>query len=158
MNDNTLDNPFWQYACSLYKKPGVADTLLEMQDHYNANIPLLLFLVWLGTQRIAITAANMQDFTNAIAELDTHAIKPLRNIRRYIKSNAILTSETYVLLKSLELSMEQQVMALLFRLSRSLFASTPDATYCITHNLKTGILTGDDGQLRLARTLLEQVS
>ncbi len=156
MNDNTLDNPFWQYACALYKKPGVADTLLALQDKYDCNIPVLLLLIWLGNEGITISINDIERFKSAISELDSLVIKPIRAIRRYIKTSPALYPETYAELKALEQTIEQRIMALLYQQSLPIFCN-PDATFCVERNLSLYILTGNDEQQQYVLILLEQI-
>lgn len=156
MNDNTLDNPFWQYACGLYKKPGVADTLLKLQDEHQWNIPLALLMVWLGRQGIAVRQSDIQCFIAIIADLDAFVIQPLRNVRRYIQCSPVILPNVYDAIKSLEISIEQQLMTLLYQQACSIYSPT-DATSCVAHNLKFLDLDGSNRQAPLIQALLTQI-
>jgi uncharacterized protein (TIGR02444 family) len=80
------DVSLWDFACTLYAKPGVAPTCLQLQDEYGFDIPLLLFCCWSGLRYGAVSVAQLQaaiDFTKAWTD---QSVKPLRNLRRQMKS------------------------------------------------------------------------
>lgn len=134
MNDNTLDNPFWQYACGLYKKPGVTGLLLQLQDEHHWNIPITLFVLWLGKQGVALDDSDIQHFIAVTSEIDNQALHPLRSIRRYMKTCPELSPTLYNNAKELELRVEQVVINLLF-MAAPPSSFVHDETSCIPANL-----------------------
>lgn len=68
---------------TLYAKPGVADACLYLQDRYGLNVNCILLCVWTAADgRGALTSVHMATALRRIADWDTQAIGPLREIRR----------------------------------------------------------------------------
>lgn len=75
----------WRFALALYARPGVADTLIRLQDRAGRDVNLMLFCLWLG----AVEGRRLDPAGLAAAEA---AIRPfaaiaaqLRGLRRSLK-------------------------------------------------------------------------
>ena len=64
MADAEGGSPFWRFSLATYRKPGVADACLALQDGCGVDVNVLLFVTWLGTQGRRLDA----DATRAVAD------------------------------------------------------------------------------------------
>jgi uncharacterized protein (TIGR02444 family) len=77
---------FWNWTLAFYGGPGISPAFLHLQDSHNADVNILLFLLWqaaLGTS--ALDAADCATLDAAIATWRTEVIGPLRSLRRHLK-------------------------------------------------------------------------
>lgn len=158
MHDNTLDNAFWQFACALYQQPQVAELLLQLQDEQGFNINMVLFLLWLDTQAMFVDEKQVMHFSQLISALDNGVIQPLRQARRALKILPSLNNAYYKQAKSLELALEQELCALLYK--HSLFIETipqNDETSAARHTPSVYALASSDSQKSLLARLLGYV-
>jgi uncharacterized protein (TIGR02444 family) len=115
------DNPFWDFSLAVYRKPGVAEACLRLQDGAGADVNLLLYFCWLATVRDAALAED--DIRAAVDATDAwraHVVQPLRAIRRWLKGGAEgMAPESAESLradvKRIELASERLQQDLLFR-------------------------------------------
>jgi len=83
-------HPFRDFSASLYRKPGVADASLFVQDRYGLNINLILLCIWVAeTGGGALTAGNIATALRRLADWEQHVIQPLREIRRACRHEAL---------------------------------------------------------------------
>jgi uncharacterized protein (TIGR02444 family) len=121
----TSDNPFWDFSLALYRRPGVAEACLRLQDDAGVDVNLLLYFCWLATVRG--TALDDSEIGKAVEGTDAwraRVVRPLREIRRSMKggvegmapeSAESLRSEV----KRIELQSERLQQDLLFRMAGS---------------------------------------
>lgn len=87
MNLAQLRNHLWDYALELYRQPGVEALCLELQDHWGADVNLLLWLCWLEREGLAINDTRLYLAQARIAPWQTEIVQPLRRMRRHIKQH-----------------------------------------------------------------------
>ena len=81
-----LDGPLWTFALAVYTSDGVSDALIALQDHFEADVNLLLFGAWLGVERgIILTNSDAEQARNLIAAWNDEVVRPLRALRRKLK-------------------------------------------------------------------------
>jgi len=76
----------WEFIIALYQREGVAERCLDWQDRLGVDVPLLLLLVWAGTQGQGLTEGAI---ASLIAEADpwrARVVVPLRGVRRRLKA------------------------------------------------------------------------
>ena len=80
-DDLQLDNDFWQFSLSLWQDKKAQEALLRLQDTQHLRINLLLYSMWLGIEKRAITAHLL---VTLLATEDWHqqVVEPLRNVRK----------------------------------------------------------------------------
>lgn len=105
----------WGYACNLYQKEGVKDVCLSLQDIYQVNVPLLLFLSWLATRACDLTGPQKEEVENIVSLWSKNCIEPLRLIRQRMKAVTIgVGQKDWVALreqvKQLELAAEKSLL------------------------------------------------
>ncbi|CAK9057035.1 Uncharacterized HTH-type transcriptional regulator YdhC, partial [Durusdinium trenchii] len=49
----------WAYAVALYGRDGVSDACLELQERFDADVPVLLYALWLAGRGCRLTPASM---------------------------------------------------------------------------------------------------
>ena len=92
--DNALfimqSHPFRDFSSSLYRKPGVADACLFVQDRYGLNVNVILFCIWvadIGSGTLA--SAQIATVLRRVADWEKQVILPLREIRRTCRKEAL---------------------------------------------------------------------
>lgn len=115
---------FWEYSCRVYRQAGVSEYCLHLQDSYALDVNLLLMCCWHGETRGVIDDAKLKQMLRQSQEWSRHVVSPLRDIRRWMKTQLTqdeatqgLESERFIALrediKKLELRTEQYQQAFL---------------------------------------------
>ncbi|CAM2985995.1 TIGR02444 family protein [Pseudoalteromonas distincta] len=102
---------FWQFACTLYAKPGQQTTLLALQNQQGKNVNLCLLLLYLDSLNLSVNAEQLSELIHTISEFDNQALQPLRAARSYLKTNQNTISDYATIraeLLSAELKLEKQ--------------------------------------------------
>lgn len=82
--DNDL--PLWDYACTVYARPGMRETCLHWQTRYHADIPLVLALCWQAARRhVQPDPAGLSAFIGALEPWRTAVVLRLRALRTRLK-------------------------------------------------------------------------
>ncbi len=104
--DRHLHNPLWDYAAEVYEHDGVATACLALQDRFGVDVNLLLYAAWLAKLRRRLTAAHLQALEAAIADWREEVVRPLRALRRQIRTTPG-AGDVYDGLKALEMRAER---------------------------------------------------
>ena len=83
---STAGSPFWRFSLQLYRRPGVADACIALQEEAGADVNLLLFLLWQAGQRRILSVDEVAGLEAKVAAWRERAVVPLRAIRRALKS------------------------------------------------------------------------
>jgi len=83
---STAGSPFWRFSLQLYRRPGVADACITLQEEAGADVNLLLFLLWQAAQRRILSVDEVAGLEAKVAAWRERAVVPLRAIRRALKS------------------------------------------------------------------------
>lgn len=79
---------FWRFSLMVYGRPGVAATLVGLQDRAGHNVNLILFGLWVAIGRgRRLDAAGLARARAKIVKLDGNVVAPLRDLRRNLKSD-----------------------------------------------------------------------
>jgi len=81
------DNPFWDYALALYRRPGVEAACLELQARHGLDVNLLLFCCWLASRGIAPDRATLEAIAAAAERWQEAFVRPLRAVRSRLKAD-----------------------------------------------------------------------
>lgn len=107
---------FWQFSLDIYRHPQVANTLLEWQDTDDKNVNLCLFLLYLNTLNIQLSAHQLTQLIAALTPFNRQFTTPLRTLRAQLKKQHF-TLPHYETMRAqmlaTELSFEQQEQHLL---------------------------------------------
>lgn len=83
---NWPDNPFWDYALELYRRPGVERACLELQARHGVDVNIVLLCCWLASRGAAPDEPTLGRIA-AIAETWQEAfVRPLRAVRSRLKA------------------------------------------------------------------------
>ncbi len=108
----STENHFWAFSLTAYAKPHVADCCLQLQDHYDADVNLLLWSIWLEQQQIRLTDARLAMALELIQRWNTDYVQALRNLRRAMKREFAQDLERVAVvrdnIKQAELAAEKQ--------------------------------------------------
>lgn len=80
------ENPFWDYAVELYRRPGVEQACLDLQARHGLDVNIVLLCCWLGARGSAPAEDALGGIAAAAARWHTGFILPLRAIRRRVKA------------------------------------------------------------------------
>lgn len=79
-------SPFWRFSLQFYRRPGVADACIKLQEEAGVDVNLLLFLLWHAMQRRLLSLPEVERLEHEVGPWRQQAIIPLRAIRRALKS------------------------------------------------------------------------
>jgi uncharacterized protein (TIGR02444 family) len=120
-------SPFWRFSLGFYRRPRVAPACLELQDAFGVDVNLLLFLLWLATERRLVPAEAVRSIDARIRHWRETAVLPLRAIRRALKGGAppidATTAEQFrTRIKAEELEAERLEQEALYAWARTEFS------------------------------------
>jgi len=115
-------NDFWEFSLNVYARPGVEQACLALQEQAGADVNLLLFSLWLATQRRQVNWATLLVETGL--QTRQARVKTLRQ-QRLAQRSALKyhSSAAYEQLKAEELAAEQEEQAWLFAVYQSYSAA-----------------------------------
>jgi len=119
MTENS--NPFWAFSLDRYRRDGVPEQCLIIQDRGGADVNFALFLLWLGSAVRSVNPETGLDTIRAhVADWTQDVVVPLRTVRRTLKGREDPTKGSFELLRSqikkVELDSERIEQDLLYRL------------------------------------------
>lgn len=124
----------WPRMVSLYGAPGVGALCLALQDEFDADVPVLLFMVLADAAGEGLQPFDAERLTAAAAEWRTLAVLPLRRIRVALKDKAT-TPELQAFrsaIKASELEAERIEVARLAEAFEPLAGPTGLAASCLS--------------------------
>ncbi|MDC7786873.1 TIGR02444 family protein [Rhodoplanes sp. TEM] len=118
-------SPFWRFSLATYRKPGVAEACLALQDGCSVDVNVLLFVLWLGTQGRRLDAQATGLVLDQAVGWAREVVVPLRGVRRRLKQDPPLVDTAAAQafrseVKRLELEAERLQQEALFRLAGTL--------------------------------------
>lgn len=160
----TTDETFWDFSLRIYGSGGVPAACLALQDHYGADVNLLLYCCWLGAGGRELCPSGLARALAFAMPWSEHVVRPLRRVRSWMKTDdggrgAISSAEHAALreaVKSVELEAERLEQQALERLGDSVrpAASSHGTLRLMVGNLRrylvgAGIDAGPDAVDRL---------
>jgi uncharacterized protein (TIGR02444 family) len=117
-------SPFWRFSLAFYRRAGVADACIALQEEAAVDVNLLLFLLWQATLRRVMSAAQVDELERRIAPWRNATVIPLRTVRRALKSPPGLvaagTAELFRTgIKAVELEAERLQQEAMYELARA---------------------------------------
>ena len=82
------NSAFWDFSVGFYAKPGVAAACLELQDKGGADINVVLYLFFLADRGRRPDREEIARLDAAVAGWREQVVRPLRTLRRRLKSAA----------------------------------------------------------------------
>lgn len=101
----------WTFAKSFYARPGVSDMLLRLQDDHDADIPLLLVVLYAARLRRVLDPTAIRDLARQAGTWRRDVVAPIRTARRALKDCPLdRDSRLYEQAKALEIGAERAVI------------------------------------------------
>jgi uncharacterized protein (TIGR02444 family) len=118
------ETPFWRFSLHFYRRDGVSDACIALQDECGVDVNLLLFLLWLAAGRRQLSVADVERLDEAIRGWRDLTIIPIRDARRKLKGIPTLVEslkqEAFrTKIKAVELEAERLQQEALFGLTRT---------------------------------------
>lgn len=130
-------NPFWDFSLAVYRREGVPDLCLDLQDRRGADVNVLLFAGWAGAAcGVRLGAAELARLDAAVAPWREAVVRPLRAVRRRVKGE---DDGLYARLKAAELEAERLQQDRLHALS-GLTPGTPGGRGVVFDNLALALV------------------
>ena len=107
------NSPLWRFSNNIYRKEGVSEILLHVQDKFFIDVNMILFVAWLASINRSLTAADIQDAKKLVSLWRIKAIVPIRNIRRSLKDFSGI-DYLYENVKKLEIDTEKEELKILY--------------------------------------------
>jgi len=85
---------FWRFSNQIYRRPGVADTCLELQNSKGADVNLLLFACWYGLNRGVLSEDLIQRTLDISQRWSKQVVIPLRQARTWMKQSEALLPDS----------------------------------------------------------------
>jgi uncharacterized protein (TIGR02444 family) len=133
-----MPGSLWDFSLKTYRRPGVQDACLKLQDELGADVNMLLYCCWRG----AIEAGEMAALLAELAPWQTDIVGGLRSVRRALKP---MLAELDVLFEpasslrkkiaALELEAEKLQQDMLARHAAKDAKSTPSSPHTAVRNL-----------------------
>lgn len=76
----------WTWTVAAYETPGVAEACLNLQDHNEQNVPLLLWAAWVAVTGRRPDEETIEAACDAARAYDTVIVSQLRAVRRTLKA------------------------------------------------------------------------
>lgn len=81
------EHPFWNFALDVYRRPGVSDACLQLQEPYHLDVNLLLFCGWTGAFGMGrLSGEEIARCRDAVAGWHDNVVRGLRGVRRILKT------------------------------------------------------------------------
>jgi uncharacterized protein (TIGR02444 family) len=78
-------SPFWSFSLAIYRKPGVAEACLALQDRHGLDVNLLLAALFAGVGGSALDEDGWALLEATVGAYHRGVVRPLRAARRALK-------------------------------------------------------------------------
>jgi uncharacterized protein (TIGR02444 family) len=78
-------NPFWEFTLSVYRREGVSQACIALQDRLRLDVNFLLLAVFAGTRGFSLEAMHWNALDALAKPWRENVIHPLRHVRRWLK-------------------------------------------------------------------------
>ncbi|MGZ5811318.1 MAG: TIGR02444 family protein [Xanthobacteraceae bacterium] len=76
---------FWTFSLKVYAEQAVADVCLNLQDRFDADVNVLLFMLWCADQGRRLSRQEIGAIINLVTPWQVQVVRPLRLARRSLK-------------------------------------------------------------------------
>src|SRR5258706_1056251 len=81
-------SPLWRFSLRFYRRPGVADACIALQDGCGVDINILLFFLWLAAARRCVPSAAAAAGCARVGPWRDEVVGPFRALRRRLKDGS----------------------------------------------------------------------
>ncbi|MEE4191515.1 MAG: TIGR02444 family protein [Halieaceae bacterium] len=99
-------NPLWTFSLSLYRREGVADLCLDLQDRLGLDVNLVLYAAFAAARGVSVGSEDLAAVEATILHWRDSILRPLRLLRRQLQDSGDERDARRALL-SAELALEQ---------------------------------------------------
>jgi len=85
MTEKKAAEKFWEYALSIYGRDATREAFLRLQDRDGADVPMLLWCLWCGSEGRGVTQEVMAEAVSFSDAWQESTVGPVRTIRRALK-------------------------------------------------------------------------
>ncbi len=85
MSPRRAPHPFWRFSLGLYRRGGVEQACLGLQNACGADVNLLLFCCWMASQGKSLDKRALRRAIAAVRPWQEEVVRPLRRARRALK-------------------------------------------------------------------------
>jgi uncharacterized protein (TIGR02444 family) len=126
-------SPFWRFSLGFYRRPGVGDACIVLQDACGVDVNLMLFLLWLAASNRGLSVDDVTMLEAKVRDWRELVIASLRHLRRKLKDNAPLVepgpAEAFrSKIKAAELEAERLQQEALYDVANSMTLGKPHAS------------------------------
>ncbi len=89
------NSEFWNYSSQIWTLPQVEPLCLDLQDHFDINVNVLLYCYWVGEKKLSLNDDDIQTLIDATLPWST-IIAPLRDSRKMMRQNLIAMSSDMI--------------------------------------------------------------
>jgi len=160
---------FWNYSTQIWTLPEVESICLDMQNHFDANVNILLYCCWVGDKKLTLSDDDLQMLLDTVQPWQT-MIKPLRDSRKMMQQHLIampseLIDQTVGNMNEMELNAEhmaQLAMEKVLNTDKMSACSADSELECSLQNINTYIksmenLSSTEGLMPQISQLLSQL-
>ena len=79
------ESGLWRFSLDFYRRPGVAEACVRLQDEAGVDVNVMLYLLYLAARERTITVDEMNRIDDVAAGWRAAVVIPLREIRRKLK-------------------------------------------------------------------------
>jgi uncharacterized protein (TIGR02444 family) len=79
-------NPFWRFSLRIYRRPGVANACIALQDRLGVDVNMLLLAVWTAGHGTILAGRPLAAATSFSKTWSTKVVRPLRAARRFLRA------------------------------------------------------------------------
>ena len=83
------DSDFWDFSISFYMQPEVEKICIELQNKYEFDINIILFVFWLAAEKNTVLTTDKWQLLLTVSLPWQEIIKPLRKSRALLKDSTI---------------------------------------------------------------------
>jgi uncharacterized protein (TIGR02444 family) len=106
---NDAEHPFWTWSLEFYRRPDVERVLLDLQDRLGLDVNILLYACWTGVNgHRPLTKEECERLLTDTQNWRAHVTGALREIRRFLKSDAGMAGAEEMRRKVLGLELEAE--------------------------------------------------
>lgn len=102
-----------EFAFGLYKREGVEQALLSLQDAHRLDVPFFLFALWSGCYYRLLDDDELRELMTFSMEMNEQLVQPARNARRWLKSHRPGSGSLYRRMLEKELTFEKELLDML---------------------------------------------
>lgn len=81
-----MSDSLWSWAVSAYKRDGVSEACLQLQDYFDQNVCLLLWGAWCAQTGRKPDEDTLEAAADTARAWETTTVAPLRSVRRTLKA------------------------------------------------------------------------